>query len=104
MGGRGRGSWVGTGVVVVELVGPEGRVGPSPRGQRDASGDDVHLRDEGAVHDQILLGLAEAEGGSLRLDVHGKAWRRKEVVVDAVAPPEVGLTAVRKVEVPVRAT
>ena len=40
------------------------------------------------------------EPGYPRLDVHGKAWRREEVVVDAVASPEVGFAASRKVEVP----
>ena len=64
--GRGGGEGGGTGVVIVELVGPAGRVGPRPSRQRDAAGDDVHLCDEGAVHDQILLSfLVESESGSL---------------------------------------
>ena len=43
--------------------------------------------------------VVKAEGGVLRLDVDGKARRREEAVVLAVAPAEVGASAAREGEV-----
>ena len=62
----------------------------------------ARLGDEAPFHDQraaLVVEVVKAEGGVLRLDVDGKARRREEAVVLAVAPAEVGASAAREGEV-----